>query len=74
MSNKINKNRLAVLAVNFSDHFANCWYVNVFVTAVRLCQLIQSPLVISKSKDSMKHFEVSVLRHIRVERVSKTIN
>ena len=25
-------------------------------------------------RDSLKHFEISVLRHIRVERVRKTIN
>ena len=34
-----------------------------------------SRLSLSRSpRGSMKHFEVSVLRHIRVERVRKTIN
>ena len=35
---------------------------------------IQSTLVISNSKDSLKHLEISVPRNIRVAEVRKTIN
>ena len=36
---------------------------------------IYSRLPLSRiPRDSLKHFEISVLRHIRVERVRKTIN
>ena len=37
--------------------------------------VIYSQLLLSRiPRDSLEHFEISVLRHIRVERVSKTIN
>ena len=35
---------------------------------------IQSTLVISKSKDLLKHFEISVLRHIRCSELRKIPN
>ena len=40
------------------------------------CFIIQSTPVISKSKDPLKHFEISVLRHIRfvvLKKKKKTI-
>ena len=39
------------------------------------CSKTYSRLPLSRiPRDSLKHFEISVLRHIRVERVRKTIN
>ena len=45
-------------------------YIAYFNTNIKYSQLSLSRI----PRDSLKHFEISVPRHIRVERVRKTIN
>ena len=53
----------------------HCIHVYWLSPGMLLLYLKYSRLPLSRiPRDSLKHFEISVLRHTRVERVRKTIN
>ena len=57
--------------INFASKIPGSW--SSFISAIN--NLKYSRLPLSRiPRGSLKHFEISVLRHIRVERVRKTIN
>ena len=48
------------------------FYIVLILCILTLC--MYSRLSLSRTRDSMKHFEISVLRHIRFAEMRKTIN
>ena len=80
--NKIRKFPLLFVLLNYRKNFVRTQKrvrighgkLAIGDRAIEVRLHIQPTLVISKSKDSMEHFEISVLRHIRFAELRKTIN